>query len=361
MNREALFRLFDHLRSEARYVMQATDGWIQAQAEAAIHPALRERLNACRAGADRLAAIIHDIREVFGAEPRLSKTAEDFDLARCLEETVDLLNLTGAPGRLALQVQRPPIAIRQHRAVVEQVLSGVLEGSLSSTEQGAIAVSAAPAAEGGAVIRIELKEFSRARRISEWLNMTPENARFDSPEEVSPGVSLLLAGQRLRSIGGTAQFASGAASTALTLLLPSIAAEAVTQTGPADRADALRILVAEDCDDSFALTRLVLPGEQLERVRTGIEAIAKVKERRFDVIFMDIHMPGMDGYRAIAAIRDWETQASNARTPIVVISSDEIETQTRSAAQAGCSGYLCKPVRPGDMAGVIARVRALRN
>ena len=361
MNRKALLRLFDHLRSEARYVMHATDGWIQAQAKAAVHPALQQRLNACRAGADRLAAIIDDIREVLGAEPRLSEAAEDFDLARCLEETIDLLNLTRAPGRLASQVSRAPIAIRQHRAVVEQVLSGVLEGSLNSSEQDTILVSAASAAEGGAVIRIALKESAANRRISEWLNTTPENARFDFPEEVSPGVSLLLAGQRLRSIGGTAQLAGGAASTALTLLLPSIAAEAAAQTGPAHRADALHILVAEDCDDSFALTRLMLPGEQLERVRTGIEAIAKVKEHRFDVIFMDIHMPGMDGYRAIAAIRDWETQACNARTPIVVISSDEIETQTRSAAQAGCSGYLRKPVRPGDMAGVIARVRALRN
>jgi len=75
---------------------------------------------------------------------------------------------------------------------------------------------------------------------------------------------------------------------------------------------------------------------------------------------MDVHMPGMDGYRAIATIRDWETQASNARTPIVILSADDIETQTRSAAQAGCSGYLRKPVRPADMAGVLARVRALR-
>ena len=361
MNRKALLSLFDHLRSEARDVMHATDGWMQAQAEAAVHPALQERLNACRVGADRLAAIIDDIREVLGAEPRLAGAAQDFDLARCLEETVDLLNLTGAPGRLDCQVQSTPIAIRQHRAVVEQVLSGILEGSLRSSERDTIVVSAASAAEGAAVIRIRLKESSGNRRIWEWMNATPENAGFEFPAEVSSGISLLLAGQRLRSIGGNAQLAESADPAALTLLLPSIAAEAATQTGPAPRADALNILVAEDCDDSFALTRLMLPGEQLERARTGVEAIAKVKERRFDVIFMDIHMPGMDGYRAIAAIRDWETKARNARTPIVVISSDEIETQKRSAAQAGCSGYLRKPVRPGDMAGVIARVRALRN
>lgn len=361
MNRIALLSLFDHLRGEAHDVMHATDGWMQAQAEAAVPPAIHERLNACRAGADRLAAIIDDMRELLTPQPVVLGAAEEFDLGRCLEETIDLLNLTGAPGRLVCQAQRGPIAITQHRAVVEQVLSGVLEGSLSLRDQDTIFVSVASAAEGSAVIRILLKESSGSRRIVEWVNASPDSARFEFPEAVPLGISLLLAGQRLRSIRGNAQLTESEASAALTLVLPSIEAEATARPGPAARAGALHILVAEDCDDSFALTRLMLPGEQLERARNGIEAIAKVKERRFDVIFMDVHMPGMDGYRAIAAIRDWETQACSARTPIVVISSDEIETQTRSAAQAGCSGYLRKPVRPGDMAGVIARVRALRN
>ncbi len=105
---------------------------------------------------------------------------------------------------------------------------------------------------------------------------------------------------------------------------------------------------------------MILEGEYLACARTGIEAIASVKQRRFNIILMDIHMPGMDGYHAIAAIRDWERQNSNARTPIVVISSDEIETQARSAALAGCSGYLRKPVAPHDPAAVVTRIREMR-
>lgn len=360
MNRHALLRLFDHLRQEAHLVMHATEGWMQAQAEAALPPALHERLTTCRAGADRLAAIVDDMRELLGPPRAVLGAAEQFDLAQCLEETVDLLNLTGTPSRLVFEPQHVPLVITQHRAVVEQILLGVLEGSLNLKQRDDIFVSAASAAEGGTTIRIQCKESSGSGRIAEWMNAPPEDARFERTEEVPLGVSLLLAGRRLRSIGGSARGSEGEAA-AFTLLLPSIQTEATVPVRPATRADALHVLVAEDCDDSFALTRLMLPGEQLERARTGIEAIAKVKERRFDVIFMDVHMPGMDGYRAIAAIRDWETQACNARTPIVVLSSDEIETQTRSAARAGCSGYLRKPVRPADMASVIARVRALRN
>ena len=78
-----------------------------------------------------------------------------------------------------------------------------------------------------------------------------------------------------------------------------------------------------------------------------------MRERRFDVIFMDIHMPGMDGYGAI--------RTANARTPIVLLSSDEIGTQVRGAAESGCSGFLRKPVKPREMLDLLDRLRAART
>jgi CheY-like chemotaxis protein len=71
-------------------------------------------------------------------------------------------------------------------------------------------------------------------------------------------------------------------------------------------------------------------------------------------------MPGMDGYAAIHAIRDWETQTGNARTPVVVLSSDDLETQRRSAARAGCSGFLRKPLRNGDLFEMLDRIKCER-
>jgi CheY-like chemotaxis protein len=110
--------------------------------------------------------------------------------------------------------------------------------------------------------------------------------------------------------------------------------------------ETLNVLVAKDCDDSYAMAEVLLKDESLARPRTGLEAIDLIKERRFDVILMDIHMSGLDGYGAIRAIREWETSTANARTPIVVMSSDDVRTQTRHAAHSGCSGRLRKQVRP---------------
>ena len=123
----------------------------------------------------------------------------------------------------------------------------------------------------------------------------------------------------------------------------------------------LNVLVVEDCDDSYALAELLLKDERLWRASDGAVAVEMVKRRRFDVVFMDVHLPGTDGYGAIRAIRDWETETGNARTPMVVLSADDIGTQVRCAADAGCSGFLRKPVRKAEVSAVLERLKAMQR
>jgi CheY-like chemotaxis protein len=123
----------------------------------------------------------------------------------------------------------------------------------------------------------------------------------------------------------------------------------------------LSVLVAEDSEESFMLTRILLQKELVWRARDGREALSMMQSHRFDVVLMDIHMPGLDGYKAIRAMRDWETQSGNARTPIVVLSSDDLDTQIRSAAQSGCSGFLRKPLDRHDLLDLLDRLKTVRT
>jgi CheY-like chemotaxis protein len=130
---------------------------------------------------------------------------------------------------------------------------------------------------------------------------------------------------------------------------------------PQQNETGLSVLVAEDSDESFLLTGILLQNESVWRARDGLEALDMMKSRRFDVVLMDIHMPGLDGYKAIRAMRDWETQTGNARTPMVVLSSDDLDTQMRSAAHAGCSGFLRKPLDQQDLLDLLDRLKAVRT
>ena len=126
------------------------------------------------------------------------------------------------------------------------------------------------------------------------------------------------------------------------------------------RPEALSVLVAEDCDDSFALTEILLQDEHVWRARDGREALRIMQKQRFDVVFMDIHMPDMDGYSAIRSIREWETETANSRIPIVILSSDDLDTQRRSAAQCGCSGFLRKPLGQRELSNLLDRIKEAR-
>jgi CheY-like chemotaxis protein len=197
------------------------------------------------------------------------------------------------------------------------------------------------------------------------LNADPELVVFKDDADVAFRVAVMVAGRRLRALGGTAEFMCVSGEpTGLAIYLPSQpdgSGRPGRQHQHDPRRDPLNILLAEDSDDSYALSELLLRTENVWRAHTGLEAIDLVKMQRFDVVLMDVHMPGMDGYSAIRTIRDWETQTGNARTPIVVLSSDDLDTQQRSAAQSGCSGFLRKPLHNGDLPNLLARLKAARS
>ncbi|MBF0127176.1 MAG: response regulator, partial [Magnetococcales bacterium] len=69
-----------------------------------------------------------------------------------------------------------------------------------------------------------------------------------------------------------------------------------------------------------------------------------VEKERFDVVIMDVQMPNMDGYSATRRIRQWERQMNHAPVPIVALSAHAMEGGMERSREAGCDGYLCKPI-----------------
>jgi CheY-like chemotaxis protein len=107
----------------------------------------------------------------------------------------------------------------------------------------------------------------------------------------------------------------------------------------------LKLLVAEDSNDSFNLFQVYVRGEghTVSRAFTGAEAVDMVKTNEYDLVMMDVDMPVMDGYTATRTIREWETRQGRTRIPIVLLSAESAQRQRRIGASIGCSGYLTKP------------------
>lgn len=93
-------------------------------------------------------------------------------------------------------------------------------------------------------------------------------------------------------------------------------------------------------------------------VENGRQALEAWRARAFDLIFMDIHMPEMDGREAAAAIRREEAQIGRARTPIVALTANAMSHQAQEYLGIGMDGCVTKPIEASELLQAILRAAA---
>ena len=122
-------------------------------------------------------------------------------------------------------------------------------------------------------------------------------------------------------------------------------------------AGGLRVLVAEDNEINALLTRTLLEhaGHSVEIVGNGEEAVDALGRQGtppYDVVLMDLHMPGMDGFAATARIRELHMEA--ARLPIIALTANALSEDRQACLDAGMDDYLSKPVSHGALAATLS-------
>jgi signal transduction histidine kinase/FixJ family two-component response regulator len=122
----------------------------------------------------------------------------------------------------------------------------------------------------------------------------------------------------------------------------------------------IRILAAEDNPiNQKVLTALLSPlGVDLTLVSDGKAAVDEWREGAFDLILMDIQMPGMSGLSACQAIRGMESEAGMSPTPIIALSANAMHHQVDSYLKAGMTGHVAKPIDATTLYQTIADVMA---
>jgi signal transduction histidine kinase/CheY-like chemotaxis protein len=117
----------------------------------------------------------------------------------------------------------------------------------------------------------------------------------------------------------------------------------------------LRILVAEDnpVNQQVALGLLRKLGHSVDVAGDGLEALDAVRHLPFDLILMDMQMPGMDGLDATRAIRALGTSA--ARVPIVAMTANAMRGDDQKCFDAGMNAYIAKPIDRRKLMDVLAK------
>lgn len=123
------------------------------------------------------------------------------------------------------------------------------------------------------------------------------------------------------------------------------------------RTKPLRVLVVDDHDANRRLAATVLSrrGHTCVEAAGGEEAVALWRREPFDVILMDVRMPGIDGFQATEIIRR-EEGASGKHIPIIALTAHAMKADQEKCLSFGMDGYLAKPLRPKELVETVEKI-----
>ncbi|MDL2173818.1 response regulator [Stutzerimonas sp. FeSN7] len=133
--------------------------------------------------------------------------------------------------------------------------------------------------------------------------------------------------------------------------------QAYAEPAAAAPSRAAQVLCVDDNPANLLLVKTLLGdmGADVVAVDNGPAALEAVKQHAFDLILMDVQMPGMDGRQATEAIRHWEHTNNSAPLPIIALTAHALANEKRSLLQSGMDDYLTKPISDRQLAQVVLK------
>jgi len=363
MKTENVKGLMEVLNGDARNAMHSILGFLELVSEGALNSQQREYIEACRVAVDRHFRSIEDARVILGLSGEERPVVGWFAPADLFGQVAEAVGLIARRKgvELSCRVENSvPLAVSADRERVGHALLRITEAVLNTIESGEVQLNLRTLeAPRGSILTFEILAPSGMMSPVLIRALKRDDFEFDYSLPGSEALALGLAAacNLAAAIGGRIDAsADGSTGTRIAVNIP--VAESGTTNALQPRAEhspsatcALRILVAEDSEDSFELFSAYLKGgpHVVTRAANGAEAVDLATAGVFDLVFMDIRMPVMDGYDATRRIREWETGKDRPRMPIVVLSSEDLRSQRRQGALAGCSGHLLKPLRKQEL------------
>ena len=118
-----------------------------------------------------------------------------------------------------------------------------------------------------------------------------------------------------------------------------------------------KILCVDDNAANLLLVKTLLEdlGAEVLAVDSGVAAVQAVQDEPFDLVLMDVQMPGMDGRACTEQIRQWENTRSASPLPIVALTAHAMANEKRALLHSGMDDYLTKPISERQLAQVVMK------
>ena len=358
---------------EIRTPLNGVIGMTELLGETDLTPVQRDHLDGLRESADALLDIINDILDFSKMEAgKLVVEPYAFRLRERLDTLVKSFapRLHGKDVKLSHHVDADvPDAVVGDGRLLRQVLANLLSNAVKFTRRGAIAlhVRRDDAADDGVVLRFDVSDTGIGIPPGKQRAVFEEFVQADASTTRrygGTGLGLAIASRLVDALGGAMGLESepGKGSTFHFTARFGLSETGADETPPAREAVVegvpLRVLLVEDsvANQRVAVGFLERAGHTVRTVGDGVAAVDACAGERFDVVLMDLQMPGMDGYAATEAIRRREVEQGAAPTPILALTARASRSNEAWCLAAGFDGFLLKPYRPRELFDAIAAV-----
>jgi len=362
-----------HMSHEIRTPMNALLGSAELLAQTELDDRQGRHVALFQSAGASLMEILNDLLDLSKIEAGLLQMhVQPFSLVELVASQTVLFEARASQKGLRLQTQfdtdLPPV-VRGDAPRLAQVLRNLLGNAVKFTQRGNVTLAVQRIADQPGRLRFEVRDTGIGIPAAQQRTIFEAFAQADSGIARAyggTGLGLTISSRLVALMGGQIGVTSvdGQGSCFhVELDLPAsseppVAVWAPSSPEPTGELKApLRLLLADDNPQNVLLVQAYLEGDghRLDVVHDGAAAIERFAARPYDLVLMDVQMPGMDGYRATAALRALERERGSAPVPVIALTANAMPDDERRSLQAGCQAHLTKPFSRAQLRRVIAR------
>ncbi|WP_421932321.1 ATP-binding protein [Phenylobacterium sp.] len=342
---------------EIRTPLNGILGMAQVMSRGDLSPESRAHLEIIRRSGETLMATLNDVLDFSKIEAgKLVVEDVEFELREAVEAACKPFELLAVQKDLEFRLFFEPAAEgvwRGDALRLRQMMGNLVSNAVKFTERGGVVVQVARVADGVAISVTDTGIGIAAERRSELFTKFSQADASVTRRFGGTGLGLAITRDLVDLMGGTLSLESEPGrGTSFSLFLPIAFLGAATQgvsvlaAEPQELESAVRILAAEDNPtNQLVLQALLEPlGAELIQVASGEEAVAAWERESFDLILMDIQMPGIGGVEATRQLRRREQETGRPRIPILALTANVMTHQVADYRAAGMDDYVAKPI-----------------